>query len=493
MAGISDILGKLILSAASSKVAGSLNPPGWPFMIDDKWGGGNGTPSSPANPTGPTLGTGAVPADPNATPTVGASPANPNPATASPSQSNQNAIDQILRAPVLNPPAPKRSALDYLLMAGLPLAQGFIASKSGRRIDAGRNFAAGLVSGGANVAANEAQRPEKIQEAQRQQAIDRLLLGAKLQGALNKPETSVHPIDVMMNGKPTTIDAISGKVLGTAVPKEKTQPAPKTLTQTLPDGSTQEYQVDESGNATPITIPQPSEQSPLIPGLQTPQPGAPFASAPKPKATGGSEFDAWREAFKADKGRYPNTAEIDAYHRAPVGEKPATKDQLANVEKDKSKAYQSLEDGYKFNGEQGVYESVKKDKAGDPAETLTPQEWDQRKQAIEDEYRNRLQALGVDTPGYTYPAGGQPANATPDSKDPFSLLGPKPPAKGGASLKPSSFDPVNGTEPVGAKPKPKGAPQGRAYIGAIEPRTPPPPRKPDTYIRDQWLKRIRTT
>lgn len=86
---------------------------------------------------------------------------------------------------------PPRKPLDYLIAAASPLANAFASMMmTHRRSDRKGAFFSGLASGGINTLANEASRPERMRQAQREKDIQDILLQQKLRGT---PTSGVDP------------------------------------------------------------------------------------------------------------------------------------------------------------------------------------------------------------------------------------------------------------------------------------------------------------
>jgi hypothetical protein len=111
------------------------------------------------------------------------------------------------------------------------------------------------------------------------------------------------------------------------------------------------------------------------------------------------------EDWKASLGRTPTTGEIERFHRQPRQDpnaKPPSRTAVATTERDKAREYQKLEQGHQWDPKANLF--VNK---ANPLDSLTQQEWDARKQGIEDEYTNRRNALGLEEEPYQYGATGQ--------------------------------------------------------------------------------------
>lgn len=161
---------------------------------------------------------------------------------------------------------PPRRPLDYLIAAASPLIAGFAQmAMSRRRSDRKANFFSGLAGGGLDVLENEVSRPERMQQAQRQQDIENILLQRKVRGT---------PLPGVIPGTETGVYQYpgTGETLPGIAPEPKTQPSIETRIRKDAQGNEiqEEYdrkkkvwvpstrettQPDASGNPTTMRVP----------------------------------------------------------------------------------------------------------------------------------------------------------------------------------------------------------------------------------------------
>lgn len=158
---------------------------------------------------------------------------------------------------VLNQPYPvkKRTPLDYLMMAASPVVSGLVQSLLAQR-HRGRAFAAGALQTGFGEAASELERPERIKALQHQRDIENILLQKNVRG------TPIQGVD--KSGQGVTMYPGTQEVIPGIGPQPRVARVPKIVTQRDATGNETPYEVNDKGEATPITVQQGNTRVPMV-------------------------------------------------------------------------------------------------------------------------------------------------------------------------------------------------------------------------------------